>query len=87
MFVELDGFSVFLLWVGEEIALDVVAFGGFEDGLRAEAFVDEEWDRVNRKRGAFFTLICPFQPGLCLEGIGQLLDFVFGEGFLACFTE
>ena len=38
--VEIDGFAVILLWVGEEFALDVLAFCNFQYGFGTDALLD-----------------------------------------------
>jgi len=77
---------VFLLRVSKEFALNIVAFRSFKDGLRAEPFMDEERDRVYRKRRTLFALIRPFQPRLRVQSIGKLLYFGFRERLSASFV-
>lgn len=86
MFVKLDGISVFLLRVTEKLALNVVPFRCFKDRLRANPFVDKERHRLNSKRLAFLTFICPLQPGLGIQRISELLDLCIGECSFFCYT-
>ena len=82
--VKIDRFAVVLLWVGEEFALDVLAFRDLQDGFRTHAFVDMECNGIDGKR---FCLLftCPFDPGFVVsEGIGDGFRFRRGEFPLLC---
>ena len=78
MLVEFHGIPIFLLRVSEEVALDIVPFGGFKNGLRAEPFVNEERDRIDGKERAFLAFVCPFQPRLRVECVRERLRFFSG---------
>ena len=78
--VEFHCLPIFLLRVSEEIALDIVPFSGFEDGLRAEPFVNEERDRFDGEGHAFLAFVGPFQPRLRVECVRERLRLFSGEG-------
>ena len=61
--VELHCLAVVLLGVGEEVALDVLAGGGGNGGLGADALVDVDGDRIDGEAGQL-ALAGPLQPRL-----------------------
>ena len=85
--VELHGFAVFLLRVGKQFALDILACRDSQDGFCAYSFVDMQRHRID---GEGFCLLFarPFEPrGAVFQGVGEEFDFVVGESVLCLFEE
>jgi hypothetical protein len=61
--IELHGFRIVVLRIGKEIALDILACQHAQDGLRGDALVHVQGDRLDLEP-RLLALAAPFQPRL-----------------------
>ena len=90
MLVELHRLPVILPRVGEEVAGHVLPRRDFHNGLRADALMDVQRDRVHFKKVSFLLLAfsCPLEPrSVMLNCLGDLHHLFRPERTLCGFVK